>query len=83
MMLAARKELLVRAKYEALESAGGKGAVKKAIEKKQKKINQKEKKKRPFGPGNGGGGGGDFSGARKRPRDFANDRPAGKRQRFS
>ena len=41
-----KKELLTRAKYEALAEAGGRSAVRKAIEKKQKKVNQKEKKRR-------------------------------------
>ena len=39
---------MLRAKYDALSATGGKTAVRKAIEKKQKKVNQKEKKKRPF-----------------------------------
>lgn len=38
----------MRARYDALALTGGKSAVKKAIEKKQKKIGQKEKKSRPF-----------------------------------
>ncbi|KAI9069293.1 DUF947-domain-containing protein [Trametes sanguinea] len=42
-----KKALLLRAKYEALASEGGRGAVRKAIEKKQKKVSQKEKKRRP------------------------------------
>ncbi|TBU63874.1 hypothetical protein BD310DRAFT_841291 [Dichomitus squalens] len=46
-----KKELLLRAKYDALAERGGRGAVRKAIEKKQKKVNQKEKKKIPFVPG--------------------------------
>lgn len=45
---AAKREVLVRARFDALAASGGKGAVKKAIEKKQKKIAQKEKKSRPF-----------------------------------
>jgi ribosomal RNA-processing protein 36 len=45
---------LVRARFEAL-AAGGDRAVKKAIEKKQKKISQKEKKSRPFARGRGYG----------------------------
>lgn len=51
---AEKKELLTRAKFEALAESGGRGAVRKAIEKKQKKVNQKEKKKRPFVPGENG-----------------------------
>ncbi|KXN90067.1 rRNA biogenesis protein RRP36 [Leucoagaricus sp. SymC.cos] len=43
-----KRELLTRARYEALAAKGGKKAVKKAIEKKQRKISQKEKKSRPF-----------------------------------
>jgi ribosomal RNA-processing protein 36 len=51
-----KKDFLVRARYDALAATGGKGAVKKAIEKKRKKISEKEKKSRPFareGPGSG------------------------------
>jgi len=46
--LADKKALLVRARHDALAVTGGKRAVKKAIEKKRKKIGQKEKKSRPF-----------------------------------
>lgn len=45
---AEKKELLANARLDAIASVGGKQAVKKAIEKKQKKIGQKEKKMRPF-----------------------------------
>ncbi|KAH7912531.1 hypothetical protein BJ138DRAFT_988671, partial [Hygrophoropsis aurantiaca] len=48
---AEKKEVLVKARYEAIANAGGKRAVKKAIEKREKKINQKEKKSRPFARG--------------------------------
>ncbi|OBZ79859.1 rRNA biogenesis protein RRP36 [Grifola frondosa] len=51
-----KKELLLRAKFDALAESGGRGAVRKAIEKKQKKVSQKEKKQRPFAaarPGEG------------------------------
>ncbi|KAJ7783744.1 hypothetical protein DFH07DRAFT_788967 [Mycena maculata] len=51
MKEADKKEFLVRARYDALAAEGGKRAVKKAIEKKQKKIGQKEKKSRPFAKG--------------------------------
>lgn len=50
-----KRELLTKAKYEALAGAGGRGAVRKAIERKQRKVNQKEKKRRPFVPGEGRG----------------------------
>lgn len=53
-----KRELLVRAKYEALAASGGRRAVKKAMDKKQKRVAQKEKKKRPFAPGHGRGEGG-------------------------
>jgi len=46
--LAAKKELLMRARYDALATSGGKSAVKKSIEKKQRKITQKEKRLRPL-----------------------------------
>lgn len=45
--IAEKKELLIRARHDALSQQGGRLAVKKAIEKKQKKISQKEKKRRP------------------------------------
>ncbi|KAJ7634264.1 hypothetical protein DFH06DRAFT_1284458 [Mycena polygramma] len=53
MKEAEKKEFLVRARYDALAAEGGKRAVKKAIEKKQKKIGQKEKKSRPFAKSGG------------------------------
>ncbi|KAL1951864.1 hypothetical protein VTO73DRAFT_1013 [Trametes versicolor] len=43
-----KRDLLLRAKYDALAASGGRKAVRKAIEKKQKKVGQKEKKKIPF-----------------------------------
>lgn len=46
--IAEKRKLLVKARYDALAAEGGKRAVRKAIEKKQKKIGQKEKKSRPF-----------------------------------
>lgn len=45
---AEKRDVLVQARYEALAAGGGKGAVKRAIAKKQKKVGQKEKKSRPF-----------------------------------
>ena len=47
--IAEKRKLLVKARYDALAAEGGKRAVRKAIEKKQKKVGQKEKKSRPFG----------------------------------
>ena len=46
--IAEKRKLLVKARYDALAAEGGKRAVRKAIEKKQKKIGQKEKKSRPL-----------------------------------
>ncbi|KAI6099328.1 hypothetical protein EV401DRAFT_2215597 [Pisolithus croceorrhizus] len=46
-----KKDLLNKARYDAIAASGGSQAVKKAIEKKQKKISQKEKKSRPFAKG--------------------------------
>ncbi|KAN0087581.1 protein of unknown function (DUF947) domain containing protein [Tylopilus felleus] len=43
-----KKQLLATARLDAIASVGGKRAVKKALEKKQKKIGQKERKMRPF-----------------------------------
>ncbi|KAG1745946.1 uncharacterized protein EDB91DRAFT_1345601 [Suillus paluster] len=48
MKASEKKELLMKARYEDIASSGGKRAVKKAIEKKQKKTSQKEKRSRPF-----------------------------------
>ncbi|KAH7104604.1 hypothetical protein BKA62DRAFT_692759 [Auriculariales sp. MPI-PUGE-AT-0066] len=42
------KELLLKARYADLAATGKRGAVQKAIERKQKKVAQKEKKSRPF-----------------------------------
>lgn len=47
-MEADKRELLMKARYDALTAEGGKRAVKKVIEKRQKKIGQKEKRSRPF-----------------------------------
>lgn len=41
----------MQARYEALAKEGGQRAVKKAIEKKQKKESQKEKRSRPYQKG--------------------------------
>jgi ribosomal RNA-processing protein 36 len=46
-----KKDLLLKARFEALEQAGGKRAVKKAVDKKRKKVAGKEKKSRPDGVG--------------------------------
>jgi len=43
-----KRDLLVRARYDALAADGGKRAVKRAMEKKRKRVGQKEKKSRPF-----------------------------------
>ncbi|WVQ96029.1 hypothetical protein IAU59_003129 [Kwoniella sp. CBS 9459] len=64
-----KRDLLLKARFQALEKTGGKNAVKKAMEKKRRKVAIKEKKSRPFakgdpaaggagGSGSGGGGGG-------------------------
>ncbi|WVQ66082.1 uncharacterized protein L199_004260 [Kwoniella botswanensis] len=63
-----KRDLLLKSKFESLEAQGGKSAVKKAMEKKRKKIASKEKKSRPFAKGSGGGAGGGEGGARKRQR---------------
>ncbi|WWC95793.1 hypothetical protein V866_002659 [Kwoniella sp. B9012] len=63
-----KRDLLLKSKFESLEAQGGKSAVKKAMEKKRKKIASKEKKSRPFAKGSGGGGGVGEGGARKRQR---------------
>ncbi|KAI0094842.1 hypothetical protein BDY19DRAFT_914872 [Irpex rosettiformis] len=75
-----KRKLFTRAKYDALAEAGGRSAVRKAIEKKQRKVDQKEKKKRPFSPGESRGPNG------KRP-SLSNNQSRGgrpsKRQRMS
>ncbi|KAK1923571.1 hypothetical protein DB88DRAFT_540774 [Papiliotrema laurentii] len=48
MKKAAKRDLLLKSKFEALEDKGGKLAVKKAMDKKRKKIAGKEKKSRPM-----------------------------------
>ena len=51
-----KKAVRVRARMDAIATTGGKRAVKKAIEKKQRKVGQKEKKSRPFAPTKGAAG---------------------------
>jgi ribosomal RNA-processing protein 36 len=77
-LIADKKDVRVRARMDAIASAGGKRAVKKAIEKRQKKIGQKEKKSRPFAPPQRA------SGSQKRARDEEGPREAqGKRRRVN
>lgn len=45
------QKAVVQARYEALAKEGGQRAVKRAIEKKQKKASQKEKRSRPYAKG--------------------------------
>ncbi|KAI8990504.1 hypothetical protein BD414DRAFT_438126 [Trametes punicea] len=67
MKNADKKALLLRAKYDALAATGGRGAVRKAIEKKQKKISQKEKKRKPNVGGTPPRVSGEAGQSRKRP----------------
>ena len=50
-----QRDLLLEARFNSLHEKGGKTAVKKAIEKKRKKIAGKEKKSRPFAKSGEGG----------------------------
>ena len=50
LLIADKKAVRVRARMDAIAAMGGKRAIKKAIEKKQRKMGQKEKKSRPFAP---------------------------------
>ncbi|KDN49974.1 hypothetical protein RSAG8_01310, partial [Rhizoctonia solani AG-8 WAC10335] len=43
-----KRELLLKAKFDDLAASGGQNAARKAIDKRKKKITQKEKKARPF-----------------------------------
>lgn len=61
---AEKKDILLKARFASLEAEGGKGAVKKAMDKKLKKVAGKEKKSRPFAAGGGAG----MEGDRKRRR---------------
>jgi len=54
MFLGEKQKLIMQARYEALAKEGGQRAVKKAIEKKQKKESQKEKRSRPYAKGEEG-----------------------------
>uniref|UniRef100_A0A8H7Y7Y7 rRNA biogenesis protein RRP36 n=1 Tax=Psilocybe cubensis TaxID=181762 RepID=A0A8H7Y7Y7_PSICU len=49
-----QRKLIVQAKYEALAKEGGQRAVKKVMEKRQKKQSQKEKRSRPYAKGEEG-----------------------------
>lgn len=46
-----KRDLLLKARFDALEQEGGKRAVKKAVDKKRKKVAGREKRSRPDGPG--------------------------------
>jgi ribosomal RNA-processing protein 36 len=46
--IAEKKKLLLKARYDAMATEGGKRAVKKAIEKRRQKLSQRETKSRPF-----------------------------------
>ncbi|WVR08082.1 hypothetical protein IAU60_005128 [Kwoniella sp. DSM 27419] len=63
-----KRDLLLKARFEALEKSGGKNAVKKAMEKKRKKVAGKEKKSRPFPSSQSGDSMGAGGGQRKRQR---------------
>ncbi|KAI6166544.1 hypothetical protein EDD17DRAFT_1752707 [Pisolithus thermaeus] len=81
-----KKDLLNKARYDAIAASGGSQAVKKAIEKKQKKISQKEKKSRPFAKGAfGQGPAGASTPGRKRSAGSADDtnNKGAKRRRVS
>ncbi|EGN98382.1 hypothetical protein SERLA73DRAFT_183354 [Serpula lacrymans var. lacrymans S7.3] len=78
-----KKELLTKARYEAIAADGGKRAVKKAIEKKQKKIGQKEKKSRPFPRGGAAESAShQSSDSLKRPRRFSSSNEQSKRRKI-
>jgi len=70
-----KKTLLDKARLDAIASAGGKQAVKRAMEKKEKKISQKEKKMRPFPRSEG------TDGKRRRPVESLDAR--GKRRKIA
>ncbi|KAI6039326.1 hypothetical protein EDC04DRAFT_2686221 [Pisolithus marmoratus] len=81
-----KKDLLNKARYDAIAASGGSQAVKKAIEKKRKKISQKEKKSRPFANGAFGQGAADSNTrGRKRSAGSAGDtyNKGAKRRRVS
>lgn len=83
ILTADKKDLLVRARYDALANTGVKRAVKKAIEKKQKKISQKEKRSRPFARSQSSGDA--RTSSSKRPFDSTSKAEGGrfeKRRRF-
>ncbi|KAH7885268.1 hypothetical protein F5I97DRAFT_1355838 [Phlebopus sp. FC_14] len=77
-----KRELLSKAHFEAIASVGGKQAVKKAIEKKQRKINQKEKKSRPF-QGSVAAGSGGGRPTKRRSNTLGDEGRGSKRQRFT
>lgn len=74
-MIAEKKDIKARARLDVIAKEGGKKAVKKAIEKKQRKIGQKEKKSRPFAKSDSGWSGAGQTG-RKRPREGDSSQPS-------
>lgn len=79
MSEAEKRKIVQKARFEALSSEGGHRAVKKAIDKKQKKIGQKEKKSRPYARGAGL----EESGSQRRAVPARSFGGPNKRQRFS
>ncbi|KDR84945.1 hypothetical protein GALMADRAFT_131709 [Galerina marginata CBS 339.88] len=69
-----KQKLIMEARYEALAKEGGQRAVKKVIEKRQKKQSQKEKRSRPYAKG-------EESGSRKRGLEADAGWPNAKRRR--
>ncbi|KAH6917420.1 DUF947-domain-containing protein [Coprinopsis sp. MPI-PUGE-AT-0042] len=74
-----KRKVVQKARFEALSSEGGHRAVKKAIDRKQKKIGQKEKKSRPYARGAGL----EESGSQRRAIPARSFWGPNKRQRFS
>lgn len=81
LSLAEKKGLLLKARYDDLAASGKRGAVQKAIDKKHRKVAQKEKKSRPFPAPSRSGGEARTSDSASRSRS-ADSRP-NKRQKFT
>lgn len=61
--------MLLKARFDAIAEQGGQRAVKKAIDKRKKKVAQKEKRERPYAKGQIGGG--SATPSMRRPKDVA------------
>jgi len=80
---AEKKKVFLKARYDAMAAEGGKRAVKKVIEKRRKKMSQKETKSRPFSRFTKPASASISQSSRKRSVSGDNNAPVKKRQKMA